>query len=71
MSITISNTAKEGLASSNPYRYAYAAGLLQGEIYNLEMDLKFGNNADIRRRAQVLVDLSTRIREEMDQKVTQ
>jgi|APGre2960657404_1045060.scaffolds.fasta_scaffold114015_3 hypothetical protein len=63
---TISTTAQEGLAPSNPYRYAYAHGMLHGEIGNLEMELKFGRDRDILKAARKLVALAARIREELD-----
>jgi hypothetical protein len=63
--ITISTTAQEGLAPTNPYRYAYAHGMLQGEICNLEMELQYGRDRDIQKAARKLVALSKKIREEL------
>jgi len=68
--ITISTTAQEGLAPTNPYRYAYAHGLLQGEINNLEMELQYGRERDILKAARKLVALSKRIRQELDTRNT-
>lgn len=65
---TISNYESSLLAKGNPYRYASAFGMLRGRIMRLELELKYGSNADIRAEALKLVAESERIYKELDQK---
>ena len=56
------------LAKGNPYRYAAAFGMLRGRVMRLELELKYGSNADIRAEALKLVAESERIYKELDRK---
>ena len=68
--MSISTTEQQGLATDNPYRYAYGLGMLLGRIQSLELELKYGRPTDIHRKATELVEIAARIRQELDQKVT-
>lgn len=65
---TMGPVGTDPLAKSNPYRYAAAFGILRGRVMRLELELKYGSNADIRAEALKLVEESIRIQQQLDQK---
>ena len=65
---TMGPVGTDPLAKSNPYRYAAAFGMLRGRVLRLELELKYGSNADIRAEALKLVEESERIQKEIDRK---
>lgn len=57
-------TIEHGLTTD--YRYAYAFGMLRGEVRLLELELNYGSNAQIAKKARMLVELVNKIEKQLD-----
>lgn len=64
---TTDNDAFVTTGLTSDYRYAFAFGMLRGEIYDIEMELKYGSNAQLAARCRKMVDRLRKIEKQLEE----
>ena len=67
MSNTTDNDAFVTTGLTSDYRYAFAFGMLRGEIHDIEMELKYGSNAQLAARCRKMVDRLKKIEAQLNE----